>query len=741
MPTDFTCVIDTDGTPSVAGVDFASLAAWYAALGGTTLNLLTSDVPGAGAAWVVPGTLAGAIAAGATVTQVGTGSTATLIYHNQAGQALLKATGTTQPNDSGAWRVDASNFWTPTGPRDVPVLVASCRGATPDSSVLTFTGLIANGLVNPITIRGNLDPAALVWNATRYRLEGDTLGAVLACVNATNNSLRLQGLQVRNVNTATGSWTNATAALDTDGAVVLAEGCLFRGGQNAVYHRAGGGVGRTDLENCVAYGASQAAVLHAGSTPLIVRNSTLIGGSYGLRNTSHGDALVENTYVHGSVAACSTASDGVNTLDHAASSDATGSPGYRAIPHSTATFRGVTAGSEDYRLALGSALGSAGADLSVGRSRCFADVSSANEFGNGGPVGFLEFTSGSATALFRLWNSTSDRWWDGTGNGLNRFDLTLAIPLLYPSTTSDVVALISDTHEGPTVKSTVLPGIDAVNAGTKGRWTKDTSHGWALNSFPLAGRVNWLINLGDLQVTDQNRYGDTLNYYRDNLFNTSGNAAGGGIASIAADHIFHYTGNHDIVKAKRASALEPANPAFEEMRFNQHGRTTDLEGNAYSDASELRQWFDVGNHRFLLGNYYGTGTTAQTYRSTGVQATWLQADVDWYVAAIAAAGAGARNLFVMMHAPLTQSTRKSFQNQLPSPIDVALARSPWAASFCGHTHAFGSTLPGPDAGSIGTRQDYPTRTDWSIGAGTPSPIVPPRRPVRVAGRSIRGIRV
>jgi hypothetical protein len=366
-------------------------------------------------------------------------------------------------------------------------------------------------------------------------------------------------------------------------------------------------------------------------------------------------------------------------------------------------------------------------------------VSGADEgSGTGGaPIGILAFEVGSSTAVFRLYHSFSDLWWDGTGTGNKRYDLTRTIALPNPSTTGDWVVLISDTHSGSAGSKAAFGRIDGLNAGTRGRWTKDTSYGWAQNGFPCTGRLKHLVVLGDLGPTDVNRYGTARNDYQDNIWNTSGEAGTFGVTSIPANNTWHYLGNHDTTKLMAPwNPTNPGNPGFETYRLNQHGRTTDTEGNAYSDVSELRQWFDVGNNRFLLLGLLGS---ADVPHSSGLNlAGWTAGDIAWATGAIDAVP-GATNLFVLPHAPMTQSTRQSWENRTPPAVDARLARAPWCAAFCGHTHAF--DLMGPDSGSVGARQDYPTRSDWSIGAGTPWPVVPLPRPVRAGGRTVRGIRI
>ena len=736
MPTEFACTIDTDGTPGVGGVDFASLATWYAALANGFesagyLQLHPNDPI------VVPGALTGTVAPGATVTQDITGVVGRLLYHNQAGQALITKSGQNAllvADDTHPWKVDGSNYWTPTGARDNAILRADCRGTTPDNSVITWNHLVAYGLTQYIEIRGNLDPTALVWDTSKYRWEVDTLTAVVLG-DATNNSLILRNLQVRNSSTSTGSWTDATAALSPFAMSIRAESCLFRGGRNTVYLSSG--ISRVHLLNSAAYGGNKAGALNQGTkAALILQNSVAVGTTYGVRTDTNGaSCLCENTYAHGGTADFSAANSGTLTLNTCASSDGTAASGTgitatgtpkTSIAHSTATFRNVSGGSEDYRLAAGSPLAYAGADLSANRRRLFADVSSADEGTNSAPLGVIAFENGSSTAVFRLYDTVNDRWFDGVSTG-KRWDLSRAITLPNASTTADWFVLISDTHKGTASKS-AFDAIDRLNAGTVGNWAAPTDHGWTNGTKPCAGRLKWVLVLGDLCFTDENRYGTALDDYQDLCRNTSGEGGHTGVTSIAADHFWQITGNHDDTDLMAPwNATNPGNPGFESFRFNQHGRGTNQDGVAYSDPDELRYWFEVGNNRFLMLSLLGSGDIAHATNSGhGSLGPWNAADTAWAANALAS-HPPSKNLLVMVHAPMLQANRWGKGDQyMGTAVECALAAAPWVFSANGHTHAF--DLKGPDIGSVGARTDAPTRGVWDIGADE-SPAQP-RRPVR-----------
>lgn len=729
MPTAYVCQVDTDGTAGVSGVHFTSLAGWYSAMrngpGSGTL-LLGSKNP-----IVVPGAITGTIANNATLTQLTTGATATLVHHT-ATQALLRLStdAAIGGDDANPWRVDGSNYWTPSGARDLAVLTVDCRGATADASVIDWTKLHSQSNANPITVVGDRDPTSFAWDEAKFRWELSTTGGVITPANGQRNNLVFRNLQARNTSSSTA--TDAVCVYNGTGNAVLFDSCLLRGGKNAVY--ISGGQGRHVLHNTVAYGASNAAVLASSSAAAVIaRNATLIGGLYGLRTNGGANCLAENTYAYGSTAAFSATGGGAITATDSASNDGTAST--TTVAKSTATFVNVTAGSEDFGLPTGSPLIGAGADLSPGRTRYFADVSSASESSGTGaaPVGVLCFEVGSAVATFRLWDSVADKWFDGVDRP---YDLSLSIPLPYASTTGDWIALVSDTHFGHAMKAVAGPGIDALNAGTKGRWNRATSGAWTNNAFPCTGRLLHLMNLGDIGPTDRSEYGTglgldnagaTVAQYRENMWNVSGltTPPGAGCQSIPQNSSWHFTGNHDRTIAMTA-------PGFEAARLNQHGRTTsEYTGAAYADIDELHQHADIGNNRFLFLNYFGSGASG----------AWTSADTTWAKWAVSTLPASS-NLFVLPHAPMTQSSRYSKSDQPhDTELEVALSMTAWAASFCGHCHGLTTPGSGPDWGSVATRQDYPTRSAWDVGAGLAPPSTPIRRPLRLRGRSLRGLRI
>jgi hypothetical protein len=616
----------------------------------------------------------------------------------------------------------------------------------------------------------DLDPTNLVWDTSKFRWEFSNAGPIIAPSNAARNCLIFRYFQAGNTSASTAS--DAVCVYQGSGNAVLFDSCLLRGGKNVVY--VAGSQGRHVFHDCVLYGgaAAGAAVLNAGTVAAVVaRNCTAIGGAYGLRSNGGAWCLAENSYFSGTTAGLNATGGGTIAANTCASSDATASTGTGVaasgtpltnVARSTATFRNVTAGSEDFRLAVGSPLAYAGADLSPGRRRYFADCSSASESTTGGaPVGVLAFETGSSVATFRLWNSVADKWYDGTDSPYN---LSLSIPLPHASTTSDWVAFVADTHFGDVLKATAGPGIDALNAGAKGRWNRATAGAWVNNGFPCAGRLKHLFVLGDIGPSDMNQFGTgaasagdltatghgQYAQYQENLWNTSGLASppGAAVQSIPHANTWHLVGNHDTTDAMASicnlsagvggngqAACHTELGGFESYRLNQHGRANSgYTGATYADIDELHQLADVGNHRFVLLNFYGSDSGI-THANR-----WTPADTTWAKWALSTLPAGS-NLFLLPHAPPTQSSRYSHSDQpLDTEWEVAASLTPWAAAFSGHCHNFAPAGSGPDWASVATRDDFPARAvpSWDIGAHE-SPARAAARAVglRHAGRAVR----
>jgi hypothetical protein len=99
----------------------------------------------------------------------------------------------------------------------------------------------------------------------------------------------------------------------------------------------------------------------AGCASVKIGSSVFIGGEYGIRRYSGGTVTAKNCYCGGALTADY---GGTITKTTCASSDTTGDTGLQSIPVSAATFVNVGAGTEDYHLAVGSALIGVGTDTS-----------------------------------------------------------------------------------------------------------------------------------------------------------------------------------------------------------------------------------------------------------------------------------------------------------------------------------------------------------------------------------------
>ena len=201
--------------------------------------------------------------------------------------------------------------------------------------------------------------ASLSWNAGKYR-------AVSAAYRALRQEVAgyfvYDGLQLHS---ADGSGSARHVVYHSGGATLHLSNCLIRGDKDEdTYEQHGifSTGGTVYVWNCGIYGISALGRCITNSIGTIyVYSTTGIGGDRGLNRTS-GTAYAKNCYFGGSV---SGDYYGTITKTTCASSDATGSAGLQSIPVSTATFVNVSAGTEDYHLAAGSALIGVGTDTSA----------------------------------------------------------------------------------------------------------------------------------------------------------------------------------------------------------------------------------------------------------------------------------------------------------------------------------------------------------------------------------------
>jgi len=204
-----------------------------------------------------------------------------------------------------------------------------------------------------------------VWTSSAYRL----LIASAIAIRLIDDHVRLDGLQLGK--SSSSSNTQPVVRVENSGLdnAFHISHCIIKQAGNNSFTEAGIHINSADSKlkawNCIIYGSgtntnnNNSAIAMGGNQTLEVYSCTLIGGQNGLYRGS-GTVTAKNCYARGNAAAYS----GTMTLTTCASADTTGSAGLQNIPHSTATFVSVTAGSQDYHLAVGSALLGAGTDTS-----------------------------------------------------------------------------------------------------------------------------------------------------------------------------------------------------------------------------------------------------------------------------------------------------------------------------------------------------------------------------------------
>ena len=214
--------------------------------------------------------------------------------------------------------------------------------------------------------------ASLAWDDDKYRISGDPdiYHGALELLNP--NHVLVDGLQV--AATAAGNYRHnilVTGDLRTDGAnATWISNCLLKGvggttraycyGIYVVGDYSDVWVWNTGIYNVRAGGVCYGAYCYVSGGSLTIGSTTIIGGTSGLRRST-GTCVAKNVYSGGSA---SGDFYGTMTKTTCASSDTTGSAGLQEIPVSTATFVNVTAGTEDWHLAAGSALIGVGTDTS-----------------------------------------------------------------------------------------------------------------------------------------------------------------------------------------------------------------------------------------------------------------------------------------------------------------------------------------------------------------------------------------
>lgn len=239
------------------------------------------------------------------------------------------------------------------------------------------------------------------WNTSKYRL------SVSAEFNypliLSEEFVRLEGIQIEQTH------SNGVACVQTTGVAAAASSdnrlteCLLRTASTRTTADTGSviqhGAGKLTLRNSVIYkgGASGVHTAFGSNAPtLVADNCTLAGnGAYGVNRTS-GTVTLQNCYSGGNGTDAYNGTITRTTCAHSSATVFTGSTA--SVPHSTATFTNVTAGSEDYHLVSGSALIDAGTDLS---GTFTTDIDGATRSGTW-DIGADEFVGGIVASASRL---------------------------------------------------------------------------------------------------------------------------------------------------------------------------------------------------------------------------------------------------------------------------------------------------------------------------------------------------
>lgn len=206
-----------------------------------------------------------------------------------------------------------------------------------------------------------------VWDTSKYRIEGSN-GNVFTVAE---DYVWLEGLQVQK----TASSGNFQVPFYVSGLNASNHtrvgNCLFWGDDNNSYTQAGAYLNSANsvltVWNSLFYCAGgsnsnfSCGVLANAGVTFNFYSCLMVGAYYGIRIGSGRTVTAKNCYFHGGTATASLDSGATLTTTTCASSDT--AVDVDNVPHSTTTFQNVTEGSQDYRLASGSALIGAGTTL------------------------------------------------------------------------------------------------------------------------------------------------------------------------------------------------------------------------------------------------------------------------------------------------------------------------------------------------------------------------------------------
>jgi hypothetical protein len=244
-----------------------------------------------------------------------------------------------------------------------------CEGSAADTTPVVFSGVTTSAtyyIVVTASSGATYGRHQGVWNTGKYRLSV----ADSTAIDIRASFIRIDGLQISKTS-ATANAKNGIEILNS-----LAVGSDIRLSNLIIRHssdnyrqtgiRIDSANANVFIWNIIDYGHPGVdngydSSIEIESGTASIYSSTLIGG-YNAINRYGGTVTVKNTY--GSESSSSTVYFGTMTLTNCASSDDSGTSGLTNIALNTTNFTNVTAGSEDFRLPVGSALIGVGTDTS-----------------------------------------------------------------------------------------------------------------------------------------------------------------------------------------------------------------------------------------------------------------------------------------------------------------------------------------------------------------------------------------
>lgn len=256
---------------------------------------------------------------------------------------------------------------------DVVLNIACYYDSGPDTTAVTINGYTTDATRyikiytpnNTLTEANNSQRHQGKWDSSKYNLTKTNGRAV----DIREKHVRIDGLQVSvpSVNSAgQHSIEIENASFSAGSNAIYISNSIITGANSGTYAQRG--ISGNNYETLYVWNSLLYNFGSANSDSRVIQmkykeyiyNTTVIGGYYGIARSA-GTAVVKNCYAGGS-----TNADYYNspTLITSASSDTTGSVGLRNIAVNATNFANVTSGSEDYHLALASAMKNVGNDLS-----------------------------------------------------------------------------------------------------------------------------------------------------------------------------------------------------------------------------------------------------------------------------------------------------------------------------------------------------------------------------------------